>query len=299
MKSSQIIKFPQIMKKHILLISIAVAFVSCNLTPNLDMVGMFYGQSPRNDARFEESIKYNEENGVCRTLTLPTDEYKVYFSTDMHVDSTWRNLTKWSQLTQADADCYFAIVLGDVINAQGNYPHFLEGMKPLTKTWFCTAGNHDLYFNQWKDYLQNIGSSTYWFVAHTPSAKDLYICLDSGDGTLGVKQLDWLRSLLKEKSKEEYRHIIVFTHTHMFKRDASQGHTSNFALEETYEITDLLSRYGVEWYVSGHDHHREITDYKGVKYIIVDTLQDPEPGAAFMIATIGTKLQYEFVNINE
>ncbi len=286
------------MKKYILIALLAVVS-GCSLTPNLDMVGMFYGQSPRNNERFQDSMRYNEEHGVCRTLNLPSDNYKVYIATDMHVDSTWRNLTKFSTLAQNDAECPFVLILGDVINAQNNYPHFFEGMKPLTKTWFCTAGNHDIYFGQWKDYLELIGSSTYYFVAQTPVAKDLFICLDTSDGTLGVKQMRWLKDLFKESSTKGYRHIIVFTHTHMFKRDASQGHTSNFAMEETYEITALLEQNKVDWYVSGHDHSREITDFKGVKYIIVDALEDPVERPAFMIATIGDELKYEFVELKK
>ena len=270
---------------------------SCNLTPNLDMVGMFYGQSPRNNERFEESMRYNEEHGVCRTISLPQDEYKIYIATDMHVDSTWRNTLKWATLAQNDPECSFAIVLGDMINAQDNWEHFMEGMKPLTKTWFPTCGNHDIYFGQWKDYVAHFGTATYYFIIQTPGAKDLYICLDTSDGTLGVKQMKWLKDLLQQSSAEGYRHIIVYTHTHMFKRDSSQGHTSNFTMEETYEITGLLSQYKVEWYVSGHDHSREITDFKGVRYIIVDALEDPVEEPAYMIATIGDDLKYDFVKL--
>ena len=133
----------------------------------------------------------------------------------------------------------------------------------------------------------------------TPSARDLYICLDSSDGTLGVKQLAWLRALLAQKQKEGFRHTIVFTHTHMFKRDGSQGHTSNYVLEETYEITSLLSRYGVDWYVSGHDHSREVTEYNGVKYIIVDANNDAEPQPGYMIAVVGRTLAYRFGSTDE
>ncbi len=285
------------LEKSVQIFILCVLLSGCNLTPNLDIVGMFYGQSPRNDQRFDESMKINEENGY-KTLDIVSDNYVVYVATDMHVDSTWRNTLAWAQAAEADADCPFALVLGDVINAQGNYPHFLEGMNPLTKPWFCTAGNHDIYFGQWKEYMQYIGSSTYYFVAQTPSCRDLYICLDTSDGTLGTKQLRWLGTLLEEKSKEDFRHIIVFTHTHMFKRDVSQGHTSNFSIEETYEITDLLSRYKVDWYISGHDHSREITDFKGVKYIIVDTMQDPETNAAYMCVSVGETLQYRFEDMN-
>lgn len=295
------------MKKtfNIIFVLLAVLLLtSCdavnNFLPNWDVIGMVYGQSPRNDNRFEQSMQYNEEHlAQYADIVLTKDDYKVYFGTDMHVDSTWRNTTKFAQAAQADTECPFAIVLGDVINAMDNYPNFLAGMAPLSKRWFCTAGNHDIYYGQWKEYLQYIGSSVYSFQVITPSAKDLYICLDSSDGTLARKQFAWLKETLESAQEKSYRHIIVFTHTHMFKHDSTQGHISNYVLEETYAITDLLGKYGVDWYVSGHAHSRNITDFKGVKYIIVDTLQDPVEEAAFMVATVGRQLQYEYINIKD
>ena len=286
------------------LLLLAASVTSCdsfnNFLPNLDVIGMVYGQSPRNDERFDQSMSYNAEHAAqYADVVLTRDDYKVYFGTDMHVDSTWRNTQAWAQAVEDDADCPFAIVLGDVINAMDNYPHFLAGMEPLHKRWFCTAGNHDIYYGQWAEYLQYIGSSVYSFQVLTPTAKDLYICLDSSDGTLARKQFKWLEKTLQEAQNNAYRHIIVFTHTHLFKHDSTQGHTSNYALEETYAITEMLGKYGVEWHVSGHVHCRSVTDFKGVKYIVVDTLQDPEQEAAFMVAYVGRQLQYEFIKVTD
>ncbi|MCM1035609.1 MAG: metallophosphoesterase [Paludibacter sp.] len=277
---------------------ILLSFIACN--PNYDMLGMFYGQSPRSNERVEASLLYNEQQGEC-VLSVDSDTYKVYFGTDMHVDSTARNLRRWVTSLRNDPQCRLGIILGDMVNAKGNFPRFMEALYYDNATQqydlplFATAGNHDLYFGQWSDYLNYWHSSTYTFLVRTPNASDLYICLDSGDGTFGTKQLQWLRNVLSSPSTAAYRHIIVFTHTHMFKRDASQGHTSNFPMEETYEVTALLQQYGVEWYVSGHDHHREITRFRDVQYMIVDTMQDPVPNPFYMVATIGNQLEYEYI----
>ena len=102
---------------------------------------------------------------------------------------------------KADINCPFAIHLGDLINAKDNYPRFFQAMavkpdkpvigKELGDTVFYTLGNHDLYFNQWEEYKKYIPTSTYWFDTRTKEGKllDLFICLDSGEGTLGVKPL--------------------------------------------------------------------------------------------------------------
>lgn len=287
--------------KTILAIATLV-IAGCN--PNYDMPGMFNGSSVRADVRFDQSMQYNAQAGYAH-LIVP-ENYRVYACTDSHVDSTTRHLEQFVKAYKADARCPFAIHLGDLINAKGNYPRFFaamqvvpEGYIPGKDTVFYTPGNHDLYFNQWEEYKKYVHTSTYWFDTRTSDGKllDLFICLDSGEGTLGVKALDWLRETLAQKSQEGYRHIIVFTHTHMFKHDDSQGHTSNYSMEETYEITSLLSRYCVDMYWSGHDHSREVIRYGAVTYIVVDALEDPVEDAFYMVADIGTTIGYNFVKI--
>lgn len=282
-----------------------VVAASCN--PNYDMAGMFNGSSIRADKRFEQSMAYNNEHDYTH-LTVPED-YRIYVCTDTHVDSTTRNVEKFTKLYKADPLCPFAIHLGDLVNENNNHEKFFKAasVEPddafisFPDTCFYAVGNHDLYFNQWESYKRFVPTSTYWFDTRTADGKllDLFICLDSGEGTLGVEPLKWLERTLAEKSQEGYRHIIVFTHTHMFKQDSSQGHTSNYSLEETYDITAILTRYHVDMYWSGHDHYREVTNYGNVTYIIVDTMQDPVEKPYFMLVDMGKKINYQFILLND
>lgn len=288
------------MKKSIIFCLIALSMMACstdNEYANLDMAGMFQNQSPDTDTRFSASIAYNNTSGMVRDIVAPAEDYKLYILTDSHVDSTTYNLCKVCRAADADADCPLVIHLGDLINGQKHYARFDSAVcaSLLTKPMYKTAGNHDLYYGQWTEFKKYYGTSTYSFVITTPSGKkDKYICLDSGSGTLGTKQLQWLRDELKE-TKNSYRHIVVYTHTHVFKQDGSQGHTSNYSLEETYELLGLMTRYGVDLVLMGHDHSREITLYGGVRYIIVDSVQDPQNKPFYMIASVGDKIAYEFV----
>lgn len=288
------------MKK--LFISILLPFVLLSCSPNLDMLGMFYGQSPRNDERFEASMLYNEEHGYP-VIVFDRDEYHVSFASDFHVDTSTNNLQRWIDLTLMDTLCPVGIMLGDLVNAQGNFPRAAapfpskEEEEANNTRFFLTPGNHDLYFGQWNEWLGCFFTSVYYFEVHTPHAKDLYICLDSSDGTLGVKQMNWLKSLLRQKSEEGFRHTVVYTHTHMFMQDGRQGHTSNFPMEETYELTALLEQYGVDWYVSGHAHCQSVTSYKGVKYFITNSMQDPAGQPAYLYATVAEQLQYEYIEL--
>ena len=151
------------MKKTIILLPILL-LASCSLFPNLDLGGMFNGSSPRNDQRFEESMAYNDSVPSHNPdLTMPNDEYTIYIGTDFHVDTTWRTTAAFAKEAAAKAD--MVLLLGDMINAQNNYPHFWEGIRPLRESsvpWYATAGNHDIYFGQWSVFKQYFGTSTYF-----------------------------------------------------------------------------------------------------------------------------------------
>ena len=109
--------------------------------------------------------------------------------------------------------------------------------------------------------------------------------------------MKWLKELLAQKKSAGYRHMIVFTHTHLFKQDNSQGHTSNLSLEETYELTSVLTEAGVKFYICGHDHSREVTDYGKVHYITVDSSTDAEPDPYYMVMDMGEQVNYQFISL--
>ncbi len=287
------------MKRAFIYILPLLLLASCN--PNLDMVGMFYGQSPRSDERFTTSQAYND-SAHYKNIVVPNDSYVVYVCTDLHVDSTARNIKKWTTIMRNDSLCQVGLILGDMINAQHNFPRFMQAIayddqtQKYNQPLFGTPGNHDLYFGQWDEYINNWHTSTYYFTVQTPNAKDLYISLDSGDGTFGRLQLNWFKNTMDTLlENNDFRHIVLFTHTHMFKRDASQGHTSNFSMEETYEVTQLFAQYGVELYLSGHAHSRNVMTFKNVKYVIVDTMQDHVDNPYYLTANVADDIDLSFL----
>ena len=277
-------------------------FAACaNEDSTLDMKGMFSPNGETIDARFDQSLAYNALRGEIH-MDMQSDDYLIYVCTDSHITrTTHRNLDYFVNQYRAAASPKLAIHLGDVIDAQKNFPcadsilHF-DG-QTIHDTLFCTPGNHDIYFQQWPIYRDYFKSSVYWFDTRNGDKKlDLFICLDSAEGELGIKQMNWLRALLDEKSKEGYRRIIVFSHTHLWKLDASQGHTSNMALEATYEFTSLLAQYGVECYWCGHQHARQVVHFKGVTYMVLNATKDSESGQSYMIAHMGEHIAYEYVD---
>ena len=283
--------------------------LSCN--PNYDLAGFLNGTSPKVSTRFEQSIAYNDSVGVP-AVVVPSADYRVYVCTDSHIDSIPTNLTTFVQAAAADTLCPLLLHLGDLVNAQGHIPYAVSLLTPNQSplTTFLALGNHDIYFNQWDEWRSYFGTSVYWFYTMLPDSTvlDRFICLDSAEGTIGTAQLQWLRELLTENgsqpatlnahpSTSPFRHTIIFTHTHLFRRDHSQQHTSNYAIEETYELTSLLEQGGVDMYWCGHDHSREITDYAGFTSIVVDALEDHYPPAFYMVATLSDQINYRFIQL--
>ena len=251
--------------------------------------------------RFEQSVAYNATREEIH-MDMQADDYTIYVCSDSHITrTTHRNLDYFMAQYRAAAAPKIALHLGDVIDAQKNYPcadsilHF-DG-QTIADTVFVTPGNHDIYFKQWEIYRQYFKTTAYWFDTRNGAKKlDLFICLDSAEGELGVAQMNWLRSLLDEKSKEGYRRIIVFSHTHLWKLDGSQGHTSNMALEATYEFTSLLAQYGVEYYWCGHQHARQVVHFKGVTYMVLNATKDSELGQSYMVAHMGENVSYDYID---
>ena len=292
------------MKKYYLYIAAALLLSACSEDSTLDIAGMFSPNGEVVNTRFEQSMAYNQSRGVI-SLDMGADEYMVYVCTDSHITrKSHQNLDYFIAQYKAETAPKVAVHLGDVIDAQKNLPcadsilHFAG--QTIADTIFVTPGNHDIYFKQWQEFRQFFKTGTYWFETRNGAKKlDLFICLDSAEGTLGDKQTEWLRNLLETKSKEGYRRMIVFTHTHLWKLDSSQGHTSNMALEETYEITSLLAQYKIPYVWSGHQHARQSVVFKGVNYLVLNATKDTEKGQSYMTARIGDDITYQHINYPE
>ena len=127
-----------------------------------------------------------------------------------------------------------------------------------------------------------LGPSVYWFeVAHS-SGSDLFIALDSASGTLGRKQMEWLKGFLTGQ-RHMYRHCVILTHTNLFYTDNSQTGSGNMAMEETHALLDLFSRNNVTLCLQGHDHYREDLTFDGVRYTIVGTIRDEADKPEYLI----------------
>lgn len=286
-------------KINILSIILMLLLTSCG---KYDLLGVFmtFDESP--DERFAQSMQYNDVHGYDIITDVP-DEYEVYAMTDVHIDNSTKNLDAYIADYMRDTVAEkFSLCLGDLIYGKDKFDMFLDHLKPVTdagRKVYYTVGNHDVFFNQWKDYYSRFGSSSYWFEVHTVSGfRDLFVSVESASGTLGVDQRRWLEDVLKDKHNQGFRHIILFTHTHFFRTNSVHEHTSSFTIEETYDLADLFDRYDVSLVLQGHSHHRDLRVFKDVVYLRLDALKDDAEEAYYTILKIGENIDYRFTKIN-
>ena len=74
---------------------------------------------------------------------------------------------------------------------------------------------------------------------------------------------------------------------------------TNYSIEETYTLLRLFQSHGVDMLLTGHSHSREVTLYDELTCIIVDSMTDSDTKPAYLVATMGEKIDYDFIPITK
>ncbi|MGI6047531.1 MAG: metallophosphoesterase family protein [Petrimonas sp.] len=277
-------------KLKIISIFFIIALSSCE---EFEMKGFFTTYESINP-RFEQSVKYNNLNGYSK-IVITQSNYTIYAMGDSHVGGT-KNLDRFLKDAQ-DENATAVVMVGDLTTGhKKDYDLFLKHL-PLKESlvYFPIVGNHDLYFDGWKHFYSIFGSSTYIFVINTSNESDLFICLDTGGGTIGSKQLDWFKNVL-ETERDNYRNCIVFTHNNIFRLRPTTS--ANPMVEEIHVLIDLFLRHNVNMVVTGHDHKRNTAVLGNTTHIIMDALQDTNSRASYLKLSINAdNINYSFVEL--
>lgn len=273
-----------------LLLVIPGLFISCE---DLDVSGMFRSYDPVND-RFEQSMEWNAAHPY-REISVPVDDYNILSMGDSHVGPT-KNLDTFFREAKTKNSAA-VVMVGDLTTGQAeDYAVFQQHVPdPDSLTSFFIVGNHDLYFNGWNQFFPRFGSSTYIFTIKTHVASDLFICLDTGGGTLGNKQFDWLKDIL-QNLRPDYRNCMVFTHNNFFRF----RHTSstNPQMEEIRVLIDLFTKNNVNMVVMAHDHIHDVQLFGNTTYITMDALKDDLKNSGyFQIDIKNGEIHYDFINL--
>lgn len=246
--------------------------------------------------RFNQSEVFNLKHPF-REITASSDNYQILSMADSHVETTnTKNLDQFFKVAMLTRPA--AVILdGDLTNGRSNQYDVFEKHLPVPDSLlqFFVAGNHDVYFNGWKEFTSRFGTSTYRFSVKTPVAKDLFLCLESGGGTLGDNQITWLTNTLRTY-RSEYRYCFVFTHNNLFR--ARHTPSTNPLTDELGVLIELFTKYRVNMVITGHDHKRDDSLFGITRYIQLDVLQDGKSNASyFKIDVRGNSIDYSFENI--
>lgn len=265
-----------------------LGFLSCGQDP--DFGGLFYSPT-RVDERFEQSMAWNKTHAM-QNLIIADETYQLLISSDIHIGGL-DNYNAMLEIAKQPENIAMVIV-GDVVTGREEDYDLLKGVLPDFDELpsFLLVGNHDLYFGGWESYYKYFGSSVYYFTVETPQHKDIFICLDSGGGTLGGKQIVWLRKLL-EQERKNYRNCVVFTHVNFFR----EHHTGSTNLLETEleVLLPLFAEHTVNMVIMGHDHSRAVTQFGNTTYLTTDALKDGLANASVIqLKVTKEKIGYEF-----
>ena len=294
-------------KTHLILFAAAAIFATgCN---RLDIAGMVVNRSDTEE-RVAEWLDYNAQNSEPVIENAP-DEYHVYSCSDSHYSERDSivpqgkkdRLYKYITTERNDPMAIFAIHAGDMVNESGEAGFRMTNdalaYNPETQAkndpCFLVIGNHDVYFNCVSFFKQYFHTSTYTVTVNTVSGyKDLFIFLDSGNGTHGKRQLEWLEKKLSHR--EDYRHCFVISHNWLFRTSYNYTETpaANLPQDEQYAFMDLMSRNNVEMVIMGHFHMREQRQFGGVQYLMTANLNDDMAAPSYLVLTVGEKVRYEY-----
>lgn len=244
--------------------------------------------------RFDQSMIWNERNPFTE-IVVSGNDYEVFVMADTHVGGV-NNLNHFIDRA-INSNAVATVGVGDLTTGRvkdyGVFHQVIENSG--LDGFFPVVGNHELYFDGWSEYRSVFGSSVYYFTIKTDEASDLFICLDSGSGTFGSKQLEWLRELL-ENDRPDYRRCIIFTHNNFFRLRKTA--TTNPLTEELRVLMELFLVYKVDMVITGHDHKKSEIAFGNTIYITVDALLDGYKDAGYLKLFFTDDIfTYRFVNL--
>lgn len=295
----------------ILALGLMFSFSSCN---RLDILGMVVNRSDTEE-RVADWLDWDSQNEPF-VVNGVADNYCFYSCSDSHyaerdsIEPQGENDRLYQYITamRNDADAGFAIHAGDMVNESGE-TGFLMTEKALRynaetqavdKPCFLVIGNHDVYYDCADYFKQHFHTSTYTVTVNTVSGyKDFFIFLDSGNGTHGRRQLDWLEEQLSHRT--DYRHCFVISHNWLFRTTYNYTTTpaANLPEDEQYAFMDLMSHHAVDMVVMGHFHARDVKTFGGVKYVMTDNLNEGKEEPSYLVVRCADKVTYEYRLLND
>ena len=271
---------------------VLLVLASCRY--DVDVTGFVYTPVPVNE-RFAMSVQWSDDYPP-REIHVEGDQYMLMVGSDSHVGGT-DNLSGFIESAVENGAAMIAIA-GDISTGwEDDYAIAAAELEGAGSIPVCVVpGNHDLYFNGWNSFYDYFGASAYTFIVHTADTSDLYIFLDTGGGTLGGDQMQWLKELL-DKQRGDHRYACVITHVNFFRNRFTLS--TNPLNEELLVLLDLFAENRIDLVIQGHDHKRNEEIFGNTTYITLDAMQDVNDDASYLELEVNTdRIRHSFVTFN-
>jgi len=233
----------------------------------------------------KDSFKYlgpSPRNGTALYLKDQND-YSFIVVTDTHIkDGNAWGLEKIADVIKNNNKIEFVVILGDITDygSAQDVNKFIEISDLFNIPCYPVIGNHDILFNNWKNWKNLIGSTNYHIEGN---GINLFI-LDSANSFFGKQQLDWLERKIKSSGGNNF----VFTHSNFFVTSINQR--SSDAKERARIISMLRNKCDIVF--SGHIHERYIKSAGNVKYITIEDYKDNK--VYCLVAVKNSVVSYKF-----
>jgi 3',5'-cyclic AMP phosphodiesterase CpdA len=184
----------------------------------------------------------------------------------------------------------FVAVTGDITQngSREDLEKFIEIAETLGIPCYPVIGNHDVFFGNFSNWRDLIGSTSYR-IDHSNTT--LFI-LDSANSSFGASQIDWLRKELESPRN----HVFVFTHVNLFVGSPlNAAHAGQLSeIRERAKVMSIL-KGRVDAVFMGHIHMRLIREAGGVKYIVTEDFKDHRTYCRVYVSEAG--IRYEFLSL--
>ncbi len=267
----------------------AVALAACD---RLDAMSWVTRERYDVDRRFVESV---EELVAAPPPRVATGRpWSMLLLSDLHcwdeVPTTLDEVRVY--LDREPVDLVFA--LGDLADAGFPSEHEAAriGLESLGPPVFAAFGNHDAYHEGWASFRDLHGPSVYELRVGGSSI----VVVDSAGATLGGLQRPWLEERLEAAASAEHR--FVLGHYPLWNGRLPTGDMMA-SQQEVYDILDLLRRYEVDAFVSGHTHRWAHTTFDGVRLYTVSSMREAAADrTALRVDVDGGAVRYERIELS-
>jgi len=270
-----------------IIISLCIFTFSCSRN---DLFGLFSSLDLDERLKERDSFVLIDENNNWKTsLTLGTS-YSFLLITDTHLedgktfgleDKLANKIKEFNDDTD-NIPIEFVVFTGDITQkgAEKEILNFIDIAESLGVPVYPVLGNHDFYFDNWKYWRDNIGSTMYRIDAGTATL----IILDSGNAFYGKEQLDWLERELKGPKDKT---VFVFTHSNLFADGIYNMQQTTSAYERARVVNLLKNKCDIMF--MGHTHIGQYNKVGGTEYVVLEGYIEQKGGnnaGAYYIVTV-------------